>query len=276
MIGVITSRKNGKDSAPLPARCSAILLAAHRVDGKLLDSYRKLQTEAGEEGDVFLLLETEDGNRPKDLPQDIRCFPFSVDGLNGLGFEPLANYIVPGSNHFPLWLFREKHPDKYRYYWNVEYDVRFTGDWGTFFGFFREKEEDFISTHLQSREECPEWARWGQMHGPGSGIPCRERLKAFNPIYRISDRALAALQEPLRNGLCGHHELLLPTWLHHRGFPVADLGGAGRFTYPEARNRFYTPCDPQDSWYQGSTMRYRPVYAEGETILPAMLYHPVK
>ncbi|MGI6218492.1 MAG: hypothetical protein ACOYJE_01305 [Bacteroidaceae bacterium] len=30
-----------------PVRRTAILLAAHRADGKLLDSYRKLQAEAG-------------------------------------------------------------------------------------------------------------------------------------------------------------------------------------------------------------------------------------
>lgn len=263
-------------AAPSSPPRAAILLAAHRVDGRLLDSYAKLQAEASGEGDVFLLLETEDGLRPASLPPEVRCFPFSVEGLNGLGFEPLACYIVPGSNHFPLWLFRRSRPD-YAFYWNVEYDVRFCGHWGRdFFSFFRERGEDFVSTHIQSPAECPEWARWGQMSGPGSDVPLALRLKSFNPLYRISARALDALEAPLRGGLCGHHELLLPTWLRLHGFPLADLGGAGRFTYPDARERFYTACDARDSWYGGSTFRYRPLWREEEVTLPGMLYHPVK
>lgn len=253
---------------------TALLLATHRIDEGILSLYYKLYEEAENEADVWLLLETEDGNMPH-LPEEVHCYPFSVDTLNELGFEPIAETIVPGSNHFPLWQFRHDHPE-YAYYWSIEYDVRFSGHWNKFLRFFRDKKEDFISSHIQTLEENPYWPHWRRMHTAGIFIRQTEYLKSFNPIYRISARAMDSVEQFLLSGASGHHELLLPTWLHHQGFSLRDMGGTGSFVYPEKENLFYTDCDAHDSWYQASSMRYRPLYTVEDMNIANKLYHPIK
>lgn len=259
---------------------TAILFATHFFNEEVLLLYRKLRDEVegmdGVDGkyDVFLLLETSDGAEPP-LPKDVRCFPFSMKSLKRLGFKPIAKTLLPGSNHFPVWLFRQAHRE-YRYYWNIEYDVRFSGHWNDFFAFFQHKKEDFLASHIGGRGDNPDWPHWHLLHLPEMKISEADLLKSFNPVYRISDRAMDYIGEILAKGGSGHHEVLLPTLLKHGGFSLADLGGTGKYAYPEKPELFYTANKAGDTWYKSSTMRYRPPYRAEEMCLENRLYHPIK
>ena len=66
------------------------------------------------------------------------------------------------------------------------------------------------------------------------------RIRSFNPIYRISGKALAHIHRALSEKWIGHHEVLLPTLLYHQGFRLLDFGGEGEFVADGGENLFYT------------------------------------
>lgn len=248
-----------------------ILFATHIINDYVIGQIKKLRDETKEIADMYVLLQ-EDYLDPASVPSDVPVYPFSVDSLNSLEYEPWANTIVPGSNHFQVLQFYKEH-HVYEYYWNIEYDVTFTGNWRTFFNFFNDKKEDFITSHIASVAERPDWPRWHDMILVEDDIPFDGYLKSFNPIYRLSNPALRYLDSFLKKGNRGHHELLIPTVLNHKGFSLRDLGGNGRFIY-DKEELFYTN-EGVDRFYT-SSMRFAPAYRQDEVLLPNMLYHPIK
>lgn len=203
------------------------------------------------------------------------AFVFTNECLMELNYIPIARSIIPGSNHFPVLKFYLKHPGA-DYYWFVEDDVRFNGQWADFFHFFEAYDHDFISCHLRYYKEEPGWFWWKTLHHPDRNIPLNDRIRSFNPIYRISGRALSFIHQALTDFWIGHHEVLLPTLLHQHGYSIMDFGGEGNFVLSSQENRFYTSGIPDhDGNLVNGTMRYRPVWTSiGQEI--NKLYHPIK
>lgn len=75
--------------------------------------------------------------------------------------------------------------------------------------------------------EDKEWFWWNSYQGKTMNIPLRERLRSFNPIYRISEKALNFLDEFLKAQNCGHHEVLIPSSLFHSGLQLQTLEEPG-------------------------------------------------
>lgn len=158
--------------------------------------------------------------------------------------------------------------------WAIEYDVRFSGDWFFLFDAFREANYDFLACHLRDYVDEPDWPRWSLGH-PRKSIALGERLRCFNPIFRLSKSALSFLHQSLL-GWCGHNEVLLPTLLHHNGFAIADMGGKGRFRPSDLRENFYIESEPNSiGLLDTGTMRYRPPFVT-DGCEENKLYHPVK
>lgn len=251
---------------------NVILFSTHILNDFVKGQIKKLNEDSKGIADMYVLLQ-EDNISPVHIPSGVSVYPFSIESLNSLGYEPWTNTIVPGSNHFPVLQFYLSHTE-YDYFWNIEYDVTFTGNWNTFFRFFDDKNEDFITSHIASVSERPNWNRWHDMElVEKDSIPFENYMKSFNPIYRISNRALNFIDGFLRKGNRGHHELLLPTVLHHHGFSLGDFGGNGRFIYGK-EELFYTNEDMDR--YDTSSMRFSPAYHPSEVLLLNMIYHPIK
>ena len=111
-------------------------------------------------------------------------------------------------------------------------------------------------------------------------IPRNQYIKSFNPIYRISNKAMRILDAILSEENSGHHEVLLPTVLKYLGCKINDLGGIGEFVLPGFENKFYlTNPNVNNLYYTGSSMRFRPVF-DYEDLKHReknnLLYHPVK
>jgi hypothetical protein len=251
----------------------AILLTTHFIDDYILYQLEKLEREVGDYGDLYVLFQSD--NIKSSWKYKYKHYDFNYESLSSLGYQPWSDTIVPGSNHFPLLLFYKDNP-QYLYYWNIEYDVCFSGNWSDFFSFFKDKKEDFISSHIETKEDNPEWNRWNEMELQGISIQEDRYVKSFNPIYRISGNALAFLDRFLKCGHRGHHELLIPTVLNENGFNLADLGGHGRFCYNGYENLFYIGGQSHHPWYMDSTMRYRPVFRLEDMSVVNKLYHPIK
>jgi len=200
----------------------------------------------------------------------VRYLNVDVSDLNDLGYTPIKETIVPGSNHFILmWFFY--HFPEYRYYWSIEYDVLFTGKWEDFFELNRERTSDLLACHIKMYNDDVSWYWWDAYLSLILPISIEHRIRSFNPIMRLSCNALKALHDFLKGGSYGHHEVLIPTFLFHSGFTIEDFGGNGEFTRREYLDQFYLDDESH------RTMRFRPVVdLISEKIIDNKLYHPVK
>jgi len=252
-----------------------ILLSSHLFNEFIIAQYNKLQEAINSNIDLFLLIENEDSFV---IPDYIKYYPFDVDTINNLHYEPIEETLIPGSNHFPVLQFYRDFPD-YDYYWNIEYDVYFHGDWHIFFDDFKTVNSDFIASHIEYYRQRPFWYWWYTINLKTLSISQTEYIKSFNPIYRISNKALNYLHKVLCDENSGHHEVFIPTVLNNSGFSLLDYGGIGNFTPPEFKNRFYLSPPRLDDYYTGTTMRFKPGFDLDEfkqITKDNLLYHPVK
>lgn len=139
------------------------------------------------------------------LPDGIRSFPFTVKELNRLGYRSWGCTLMDGNFHFVMLDFYLKHTGC-DYYWLIEYDVRFNGDWKNYFEFFADKDDDFISAHIGDFSGDTRWTRWKEIELVNIKLNHKMLLRSFNPICRISNRALALGHERCKLGDRGHYE----------------------------------------------------------------------
>lgn len=240
----------------------AILILTNGVSKDVIKSYGKLREATAKFADVFLLLHVK-GDTPSANTEGVKIETFTNEVLTGLGYTPIRQTLVPGSNHFPVLQFFLKHPG-YKYYWCIEDDVVFSGSWNVFFeNISQGLDYDFITSHIRKYSDLGEWRWWRTLNGPDGKPPREDLVCSFNPIYRISAKALEYIDKALKAGHKGHHEVLLPSLLHAAGFTMADFG---------TKDNNLTPSL---SYCTLTSMRWKPVF-----FLPGWLknklYHPVK
>ena len=185
-----------------------------------------------------------------------------------------------GHTDLPVLHFYRQNPDFERY-WYIEYDVRFSGRWGTFFAAFENSRADLLTTTIRSAAADPDWWIWfkfGTPEGPSAIVPdfrWEQRMGAFMPVFRASKRAMETMDAAYREGWSGHLEVTWPTILHNAGLVLEDLGGAGAFTARANRGRFYhnTLLDPA---YAPGSFVYRPLKWPVWRPRRNTLWHPVK
>ena len=96
-----------------------------------------------------------------------------------MGYTPIdQGKLVPGSNHFPLLKFFKENLG-YDYYWLVEDDVRFSGEWRTFFDSFAFNSSDFLSSFIETKAENPNWYWWPWLTTGAETIYEEKLLKSF-------------------------------------------------------------------------------------------------
>ncbi len=247
------------------------LLLTHLTDDQSHREFSKITKAVAKGSDAFMLFHCH-GQKTPSYAGNIH--KFTTRDLEKIGFPMFSDTIVPGSGHFPVMDFGRKYPH-YDFYWVIEYDVRFRGDWKKLFRHYQTSRADLLTCHIRKYREEPDWHWWGLRH-PRKEIPLVDRYRSFNPIYRISSEALSFIDRMHQEQWTGHYEELLPTLLFHNGFQLQDIGGTGSFVNQGDKNRFYID-NPKD--YKGrlkkGTMRFRPSFTK-----PGWrwnkLYHPVK
>ncbi len=191
-----------------------------------------------------------------------------------------ADWIKPsGDNDLPVLAFYRENPG-YDFYWVVEYDVRYTGHWRTFFDELHLSDADFLSTTMQNHRENPRWWWWRTLVNAPSG-PLR-RVRCFTPFGRLSNKALSTIDQWYREGGAGHYELTWPSVCRTKGLKIEDLGGWGRYTPERWRGQHYanTPHTPNLS---PGTFVFRPPFKDASLASEGlkygarpMLWHPIK
>lgn len=257
---------------------TAVLFLSHIIHDSYLQRYHKLVNELGAQYEVYWVFQADNGISEQPLiEQGVNIFCFTTDKLNQLNYTPIAETLVPGSVHFITALFFREHPN-YDFYWTIEYDVVFTGNWSVLFDVFQNDDADLLASHIEFRNvQNIQWTWWKSLSiASNNSEKMQEQLKCFAPIYRLSKCALVLIDKNLQqDGYSGHMEVLLPTLLYRQGLILKDFGGTGAFTPPELRNRFYV----QGSGINNGTMRWRPIFLSEEVNAlgtKEKLFHPVK
>lgn len=241
----------------------AVLYLTTKSNEWTLSSFHALAQSLQGKADVYFAYHQQGDVLPVSLQNIENLFVFTSDVLNELGYTPIEKgKLVPGSNHFPLLKFFKEN-QCYDYYWLVEDDVRFSGEWKDFFGSFASCTSDFLSSVIETKAENPTWYWWTSLKTGNEVIAEEKLLKSFNPIYRLSSQALVCIDAHLRIGWMGHYEVLLPTLLYNKGFLLEDFGGEGTFVRPENNAKFY----------DDTSMRIAPVLLDDRK---NYLFHPVK
>lgn len=184
-----------------------------------------------------------------------------------------------GNNDLPVLDFFRLHPG-HDHYWIVEYDVRWSGDWGELFAELAASPADLLAANIEPYANNPDWTWWATMGHQGRQLPESYRLKAFLPFCRLSRAALHAIDSGYGAGVVGHYEATWPSLCQMAQLRVEDIGGQGSFTPPARRGRFYTNTPAALDMSPGSFV-FRPAITEGDLRRmaigrPPMLWHPVK
>ena len=248
------------------------LFMCHYISKGITKEYEKLLRATKGIGEAYYLYHSSSEEIPAAVKEH-NYYLYTYKSLASLNYPMLGPSLIPGHCHFPVLKFFQDNP-RFDHYWLIEYDVRFSGNWHVFFDYFNTVKEGFLTSHIRSHADEPKWTWWSLRH-PQKSIPISERLRSFNPIYRISNPALVSLHQSLQDGWCGHQEVVMPTLLSYNGFHLRDFGGRGRFTSPDTVNKFYFSANDQFGNLDRGTMRYRPLFLRVGW-RKNKLYHPVK
>lgn len=256
---------------------NCIIWQTHRLDERALEEYARLEQDCRGAFDSVVLYDNSarDFHQPEAYP-DISFRMFELESLKQqFNLTQLSEKldITPGNTVFPLLAFAQNH--RYDYYWLIEYDVRYTGNWREFFDHFRESDSDLLGTTLYRHAFRPDWCWWQSLQTPRFSLVRRKNwIRGLFPVMRISDKGLRVLEKANRRGWRGHYEVCVPTALYHYGLKIEDFGGDGEFVAAHNVNRFYVNNPKVDGLGPGTFVC--PPTEPIDERLPDKLYHAVK
>lgn len=256
-----------------------VLYRAHYATPAIRREIARLRNELGPAYDIAVIGYCADPAALSDITEapthaytraDLEYLP------NGEQIDDPYWRFTGGLDDLPVHRFFRDHP-RYDYYWTIEYDVRYTGNWAELFRELGTSRADLLATTIQRHDENPGWYHWYRVTRAGAPLPASDLVKAFVPFCRLSRAALTAIGQALQAGLIGNYEATWATATAQAGLIIEDIGGRGSFTVRKRAGRFYVNT-PLDDHLSPGTFVFRPVRREDE-IDPAFgpaLWHPVK
>lgn len=213
--------------------------------------------------DVFVLFHQKNTHTLTQETLHCQVIPFTSDILFQSGYKPIGDSLVPGNAQFPLLRFFVEYPH-YDYYWVIEDDVCFSDNWAKFFKTFDKDASDLLASYITHYNDDTTWTWWYTFSSAGEAVKLSDMVRSFNPIYRLSNRALKVIHEKMSRGWSGHFEVLIPTILSTQGMKMTDLGNNKNIDY--VNNEY--------SFYDRDTMSHMPLRIQAKR--QGMIYHPIK
>ena len=159
------------------ANRDVVVFLAHRFDQEIERRFLKLKQECSATSDIVLFAESGTA-----VPENLRPFAhyFDFSTVRRTAKSVVGDSVVPGNAHLrALDYFRRF--SQYRYYWFIEYDVVYTGDWGAFITSFAEDTSDLIAAHVRAIADESDW-HWRESLSAGAEpLPDDRFMIAFLP-----------------------------------------------------------------------------------------------
>ncbi len=193
---------------------------------------------------------------------DVPCVPFDYRKVSAIFPFPIGSTIVPGNLHLVFTELLTQFPNA-SYFWIVEYDVRYSGNWKRFVKYFEPSQADLLGCNIRFHHEEQYWHWWESFKNNAvleNKININSLVRAFLPIARYSRQALQIIRrECLEGGWSGHCEVLVPSLLLKKGLRIEEIGGDSHFTPVSRKNHFYSASRSDYGDLQSySSMRWRP------------------
>ncbi len=250
---------------------NAVLFLTHFWDEACAAQVGRLRAELGDKYDIFVTGYIASGAKPE-LPHVVPAIFYreaDFDKYPEFSHPALQYYFIGGARFF-------RDFSGYGHYWLIEYDVRYTGNWGDLFAELDDPAVDLYGTVIQTKTENQAWHHWAGLACGNDVIEDGGYVKVFPPLMRVSNAAFRAILAAYARGWHGSYEALWPTALARAGLRIEDIGAFGAFTPPARRGRHYT-CAALDSHLTPGSFVFRPSVQEHEVApAPPLLWHPVK
>ncbi|WP_421943342.1 hypothetical protein [Pedobacter sp.] len=128
------------------------LILSDYVSEALLRLYHQINAATSSYGSTFIVYHNRSG-LPEPKLKGYQVYEFTDAILTDFGYTSIRSTLVPGSNHFPILQFYVDNAE-FDYYWCIEDDVVFTGDWSSLFNpFVNDSKHDFLSSYIKHYKE---------------------------------------------------------------------------------------------------------------------------
>ncbi len=190
-----------------------IALRGFYTDERVIANIEKLASDIGGRCDFVFFYDKKPARvDPDRVPPEVPCVGFDQDTwVKYKQPDPYNRTFIPGNEETMFLMFQEEFPG-YDYYWFIEYDVEYTGDWWDIFENFRLSDADLLATSLIAYEDYPGWGIWKSLTPPPrSRTADQDKVRSFLPVCRFSHPALKELKAKLAEGWSGHPAALVVT-----------------------------------------------------------------
>jgi len=212
-----------------PKKESVIVFCCHVLNDDIMREFKKIKDSCSKNFDIVLSYD----NSRHDLKIDSRYkYNIIYKGIGkklGYKSKPFVNIPERHLKYPELYFSPEYHVlafylknQSYKYYWRMDYDVRFNGKWNKFFDSFLKNDADLIAANLKRYSKDDKWIMWNKINLVG--IDNNQKVAVFFPLVRFSNRALRLLDRKYKTGIYGFCEVIVPTLLNLEGFKIQDIG----------------------------------------------------
>lgn len=217
-----------------------VLYVAHFVNHFSLTQYYKLKNELPEGYDLVWWL---DDTCTSKL-QTIKFIKFIKFPHSSIHPDHIDECWINPMKYMEVLYKEDNWFNSYDYYWIVEYDVYFSGNWKYFFNTVDKYKEDLVGSAftMYKNDNIPHSYKDNSIFEYNN---LHKRIKSYISIYRISNKALKFLSDygdinfndinDVRNYL---YEIYVPTILYNNGYSILSLNSEKIIIKDERYNEF--------------------------------------
>lgn len=256
---------------------NCILYLSHIINDDIANHFLKLKNDVEKTYDIYFIFDSNSNyyfETKKYADKIDFIYINSKQQLNELGYERFEKDTCVGIEYWYLQYFAIKLNNKeYDYYWLMEYDVVFNGNYNNFFKDIDDNiYHDFVTQQIESYYDSVDWYWWKFSIEPKYYNNNKYNLlHSFNPIFRLSKNAVLFIDHFLKtNKISGFYEYLLITLLFNNNFSI--------FSINNDKNLQFTNDMYNKKYCNNNTFKYRPFIKNYDIINNGcdILYHPFK
>ena len=204
----------------------------------------------------FTIDDYKDSGYPLATPEQWKLLPaYQSRGLgSGVGGQesssPTPVWEIYFNPEYAVLLYFREHPN-FDFYWSIEYDVYFNGNWSVLFDACKEDKSDLLGCYLRKFEdEIPYNPLWNHLNFDAT----KEQHKiCYGPVQRYSKEALQILDKEYQACLHGFGETAVPTILSINGLVCTDINSNGMFYNPQTFGADYI----RENWTHEYFKKYK-------------------